>query len=100
MYRITGITTSLLLIAAGAILAWGVTVHHTNGFNVNTIGIILFVVGVVGLIVSIAASALANEHRTNTYVSNTDRIVEPPVTRERVVEAPPARERIVERERF
>ena len=35
-----GIGTSLVLIAIGAILDFAVTVH-TNGFNINTIGLIL-----------------------------------------------------------
>ena len=46
-----GVGVSLLLIAAGAILAWAVDVS-TSGFNVNTIGYILLVVGIIGLIVS------------------------------------------------
>ena len=41
---------SLFLIAVGAILKWAITVHDTHGFNVNTAGVILMVVGVVGLI--------------------------------------------------
>jgi hypothetical protein len=46
-----GVGVSLMLIAAGAILAWAVDVS-TSGFNVNTIGYILLVVGIIGLIVS------------------------------------------------
>jgi hypothetical protein len=41
----------LILIAAGAIMAWAVHVH-TNGFNVHTIGYILLVVGIVGALLS------------------------------------------------
>jgi hypothetical protein len=40
-----------MLIAAGAILAWAVDVS-TSGFNVNTIGYILLVVGIIGLMLS------------------------------------------------
>ncbi len=47
-----GIGTSLVLIAIGAILDFDVTVH-TNGFNSNTIGLILMIVGAVGLILSL-----------------------------------------------
>jgi len=42
-----GIGVSLILIAAGAILAFAVHVTG-NGFNVHTIGVILLVVGAVG----------------------------------------------------
>ena len=48
-----GITLSLLLSAAGAILIWAV--HTTSsGFNVHTAGIILLVVGVIGFVISLA----------------------------------------------
>jgi hypothetical protein len=43
---------ALFLIALGAILAWAVNVS-TSGFNVNTAGIILLVVGVLGLIAEV-----------------------------------------------
>ena len=47
------IGASLFLIAVGAILNWGVNVSDTRGFDINTIGMILMVVGVLGLIVSL-----------------------------------------------
>ena len=47
-----GIGVGLILVAAGAILAWAVDVD-TTGFNVNTIGYILLVVGIVGIILSL-----------------------------------------------
>jgi hypothetical protein len=47
-----GIAVSLILIAAGAILAFAV--HATSGaFNVHTVGIILLVVGVIGAVISL-----------------------------------------------
>ena len=46
-----GLGVSLILIAAGAILAWAVDVS-TSGFNLNTIGYILLVVGIVGALLS------------------------------------------------
>jgi hypothetical protein len=46
-----GIGASLFLIAIGAILAWAVDID-TPGFNLNTIGIILLVVGIIGAIMS------------------------------------------------
>jgi uncharacterized membrane protein YidH (DUF202 family) len=42
------IGTSLFLIAAGAILKYAVTAH-VHGFNLQTAGVVLMVVGVVGL---------------------------------------------------
>lgn len=48
-----GVGTSILLIAVGAILDFAVKVH-TNGFNLNTIGLILMIVGAVGLVLSLA----------------------------------------------
>ena len=47
-----GIGVSLILIAAGAILTWAVTAT-VNGVNINTIGVILMVVGAVGLLLSL-----------------------------------------------
>ena len=46
-----GLGVSLILIAVGAILAWAVNVS-TQGFNVNTIGYILLVVGIIGALLS------------------------------------------------
>jgi hypothetical protein len=88
MNRVAGIGTSLLLIAAGAIMAFAVSVE-TDGFNVNTIGWILMAVGAVGLIVSLIVGT-AGMARTNTYVDRDTTIVE----RE------PVRERVIERDRF
>jgi len=47
-----GIGVSLILIAAGAIMTWAVNVS-SSGFNINTVGIILMVVGAVGLLLSL-----------------------------------------------
>jgi hypothetical protein len=50
------IGVSLFLIAAGAILRWAVT-DHVNNVNLSTVGVILMVVGVAGLVISLALSA-------------------------------------------
>ena len=47
-----GFGVGLILIAAGAIMAWAVNVD-SNGFNVNTVGYILLVVGVIGCLLSL-----------------------------------------------
>ena len=47
-----GIGVSLFLIAIGAILDFAVDVQ-TSGFNLNSIGVILMIVGAVGLLLSL-----------------------------------------------
>ena len=47
-----GISISLLFIAIGAILTWAVTAT-TSGIDLNTVGIVLMVVGGVGLLLSL-----------------------------------------------
>jgi hypothetical protein len=49
---VVGIGVSLILIAVGAVLAFAVHVT-TSGFNVNTVGYILLVVGAVGALISL-----------------------------------------------
>jgi hypothetical protein len=46
-----GMSASLAMIAAGAILAFAVHAS-TSGFSIHTVGIILLVVGIVGALVS------------------------------------------------
>ena len=48
-----GIAVSLILVAAGAILAWAVDVSTSSAVNLHAIGIILLVVGIVGVVLSI-----------------------------------------------
>ena len=47
-----GISLSILLIAAGAIMAWAVSAE-VSGIDVQVAGIILVIVGVIGLIASL-----------------------------------------------
>jgi nitrogen fixation-related uncharacterized protein len=46
------IGTSIVLIAIGAILKWAVTVS-TSGFNIQTAGTVLIIVGAIGLVLSL-----------------------------------------------
>lgn len=46
------IGTSIVLIAVGAILHWAVTAH-VSGFNIQEAGTVLFIVGLVGLALSL-----------------------------------------------
>ncbi|MEY2450160.1 MAG: hypothetical protein QOH79_3636 [Acidimicrobiaceae bacterium] len=48
-----GTVVSLLMIAAGAIMRFAVTVEG-NGFNVGTASMVLMVVGAIGAVLSIA----------------------------------------------
>jgi hypothetical protein len=47
-----GVSFSLLLAAAGAILIWAVNTT-SSGFNIHTAGVILLVVGIIGFCVSL-----------------------------------------------
>jgi hypothetical protein len=75
-----GITTSLLLIAAGAIMRFAVTAQAT-GFSIHTVGVILMIVGIVGAILSIAFWASwggfggARRRDTNTTYVERDRTI-------------------------
>jgi uncharacterized membrane protein HdeD (DUF308 family) len=46
------IGTSLFLIATGAILKWAITAH-VEGFNLQTAGVVLMVVGALGLVLGL-----------------------------------------------
>ncbi|MEA2405226.1 MAG: hypothetical protein QOE08_1873 [Thermoleophilaceae bacterium] len=48
-----GIGTSLFLIAVGGILKYAVTAH-VAGVKVETVGLILLIIGIVGLVLSLA----------------------------------------------
>ncbi|HWE08238.1 MAG TPA: DUF6458 family protein [Solirubrobacteraceae bacterium] len=58
------IGTSIALIAAGAILKWAVTAH-VSGFNIQTAGVVLFVLGILGLVLSLIYT-FAWSRRTTT----------------------------------
>ena len=63
-----GIAVSILLIAVGAVLTWGVTAE-AEGLDVNAIGVILMIVGILGLVISmIFWSSWGGFHRRATYV--------------------------------
>jgi hypothetical protein len=66
-----GIGVSLLLIAAGAILVWGVNAT-VAGLDVDAIGVILMVVGLVGLVLSLifwsSWGGFGGARRRSTYV--------------------------------
>jgi hypothetical protein len=48
-----GLGVSLIVIAVGAILAWAVHPAHPGSVDVNTVGVILLVVGIVGFVLDL-----------------------------------------------
>ena len=74
-----GVAISLILIAAGAILTWAVTAE-AEGVDVNTVGVILLVVGILGLVLSLIFwSSWGGFRRRATYVDEGPvRRAEPP----------------------
>ncbi|HEY8103407.1 MAG TPA: hypothetical protein VIE18_02760 [Gaiellaceae bacterium] len=63
-----GISVSILLIAVGAILTWAVTAD-AEGIDINTVGVILLIVGILGLVLSmIFWSSWGGFQRRTTYV--------------------------------
>lgn len=60
--RAGSIGASIILIAVGAVMAYAVTVD-TEGFNINTAGVILMVVGAIGLVVSLLMTMMVTDGR-------------------------------------
>ena len=67
MSRNAGFGGSLFLIALGAILAFAVSVE-AEGFNLNTIGIILMVVGGLGAILTLVAMTSTKKEEHTEYI--------------------------------
>jgi hypothetical protein len=66
-----GLVVSIIVFAVGAILDWAVTVSpYQHGFNVNKVGVILMIVGVVGAVLSIIVMAFGNTRRSRTIVDD------------------------------
>jgi hypothetical protein len=82
------IGASIFLLVVGAILTFAVNVS-TEGFNINTVGIILMIAGVIGLLMSLLFWSSFSPYRRRT-VTPGERLVPP---EERVVE-----ERRIERD--
>jgi uncharacterized protein DUF6458 len=65
-----GIGTSIFLIAVGAILRYAVDFEVT-GVEIHTVGLILMIVGIIGLVISLAV----------TFMGDGRRDVDPPTRR-------------------
>lgn len=75
-----GIGTSIFLIAVGAILKYAVSAD-VEGVNINTVGVILMVVGVIGLLLSLLWMTIWADRRRGAVVDDgtvvqRDRVVE------------------------
>ena len=68
-----GIGTSIFLIAVGAVLKFAVTAT-VSGISLATVGTILIVLGVIGLLISMVF--LMQARRSDTVVTR-ERVVEP-----------------------
>ncbi len=67
-----GIGISIFLIAIGAILRYAVTATAT-GVNIHTVGVILMIVGVIGLVLSLVFwAALGSWYPGRTRVTRTE----------------------------
>jgi hypothetical protein len=66
-----GLVASIIVFAVGAILDFAVTTSpDQHGFNLNTIGIILMVVGAVGALLSLIGMASYRFRRHRTVVDD------------------------------
>jgi hypothetical protein len=63
-----GLAASVVAFAVGAVLDFAVTTNpDQHGFNLNTVGVILMIVGAVGALISIVAALVGygpRRHRT------------------------------------
>ena len=65
-----GLVASIVVFAVGAILDWAVTEPYQHGFNINKVGWILMLVGVVGAVVSVIVMVAGNTRRRRTVIDD------------------------------
>ena len=64
-----GLVASIIAFAVGAILDYAVTVSpDQHGFNVNKVGVILMIVGVLGLVVSLVVLGMSRTRVSRTTI--------------------------------
>ena len=72
-----GIGVSVFLLAVGAVLTFAIEVDNAEGFNINTVGIILMIAGAIGLV---WALMMVNSRRTTVVEDRpARRVYEDPV---------------------
>jgi len=79
-----GIGTSIFLIALGAILKYAVTAT-VSGIALNTVGVILMIVGAIGLLISLLWMTIWADRTRGTAVVERDVAPQREVLREREV---------------
>jgi hypothetical protein len=66
-----GLVASIVAFAVGAILDYAVTVNpDQHGVDVNKVGVILMIVGVVGAVLSVVAMVVGNSRHRRTVVDD------------------------------
>ena len=78
-----GIGTSIFLIAVGAILRYAITTN-VEGVDLDVVGLILMIVGVVGLVLSFLWMTMWADRRRGTVADRA--VVREPVAEREVVE--------------
>jgi hypothetical protein len=77
------IGAAILLIAVGAVMKWAVTAH-VSGFDIQTAGTVILIVGILGLVLAILYTFMWSRRSAYTYG-------EDPAGRRRPPYDPPAR---------
>ena len=65
-----GLVVSIIVFAVGAVLDWAITEPYQHGVNLNKVGWILMIVGMVGAVLSIILMVAANSRRRRTVVND------------------------------
>lgn len=65
-----GLVVSIIVFAVGAVLDWAITEPYQHGFNLNKVGWILMIVGIVGSVLSVIVMVAANTRRRRTVVND------------------------------
>jgi uncharacterized membrane protein YeaQ/YmgE (transglycosylase-associated protein family) len=65
-----GLVVSIIVFAVGAVLDWAVTEPYQHGFNINKVGWILMIVGVVGAVLSVIVMVAASTRRRQTVIDD------------------------------
>lgn len=73
--RAGSIGASIVLIAVGAVMTYAVTAE-LEGFDINTAGVILMVVGAIGLVVSLLVTLVGADRSGQADTHTETRVVE------------------------
>ena len=65
-----GLAASIIVFAVGALLDWAITEPYQHGVNLNKVGLVLMIVGVIGAVLSIIVMAAANTRGRRSVVDD------------------------------